>query len=85
MNNLKLLLTVVLCGSSIISCFCWGKSALAKVPAKNPGSIIVWADEAGFETDLAATVKSQTKWNKIAAGSASVAAIAQGVLAAITW
>ncbi|NMZ56544.1 MULTISPECIES: hypothetical protein [Pseudomonas chlororaphis group] len=85
MNNLKLLLTVLLCISSIISCFCWAKSALAKVPAKVPGTILVWTDESGFQTDLAATAKAQTKWNQIAAAFASVAAITQGILAFATW
>ncbi|WP_457967574.1 hypothetical protein M1D68_15775 [Pseudomonas sp. R4-84] len=46
---------------------------------------MVWIDESGFETDLVATAQAQTKWNKVAAGFASVAAIAQGTLVAITW
>jgi hypothetical protein len=85
MYSLKLLLTVLLCACSLISCLCWAKSALAKVPAKIPGSHLVWTDESGFETDLVATAQTQTKWNKVAAAFASVAAIAQGALAAITW
>lgn len=81
MKCFKIVVLVVLCVSSIVSCFCWAKSSMAKVPAKIPGSIIVWTDESGFEMDIAATAKKQTKWNQIAAGFASIAAVAQAVLA----
>lgn len=85
MNSLKLWLTVTLCACSIISCFCWAKSALATVPAKIPGSHLVWVDDNGFETDLVATAQAQTRWNRVAAAFASVAAIAQAALVVITW
>lgn len=83
MQYLKLVLTAVLCVSSIASCLCWAKSAAAHVPATQ-GTTVSWFHEDGSETDLEATMKKQSKWNKIAAGLASLAAITQGGLALIS-
>lgn len=80
METFKTVVTIVLCVSAIISAFCWAKSAAAKVPAKFPGSRLVWKDEDGSQTDLVETAKKQGKWNKIAAIFASIAAVAQAIL-----
>lgn len=80
MDCLKIVLTVVLCVTSIASCFCWAISAVAHVPASIPGTIVSWVHKDGSETDLYATLKKQSKWNKLAAALASVAALTQGVL-----
>lgn len=82
MQGLKFWLNVLLCVSSILSCASWAKSALAHVPA-GPGAHVVWGHADGTETDLEATMKKQSKWNKIAAALASLAAITQALLTII--
>ncbi|MBO0369436.1 hypothetical protein GIB23_20375 [Pseudomonas putida] len=81
MEHLKTGLVAFLCLTSAFSAFSWAKSATAHVPAKIPGSIIVWEHEDGTQTDLKATMDKQSKWNKIAAAFAAVAAVTQAGLA----
>lgn len=84
MEHLKTVLVTFLCLTSAVSAFSWAKSAAAHVPAKFPGSTVVWKHEDGTHTDLEATMKKQSKWNKIAAVLASLAAVTQAVLALIS-
>lgn len=90
MKYLSLILTIVLCGASIISCFFWVKSAVAEVPRRMadpekgiPASHLTYGDEKGKEIDLIETAKQQSKWNKFAAAFAAVAAISQAILVVI--
>lgn len=84
MDYLRVVLTIVLCVSSIASCFCWAISAVAHVPASIPGTLVSWVHGDGSETDLYATLKKQSKWNKAAAALASLAALTQGMLVLIS-
>lgn len=83
MEHLKTALMTLLCLTSVASAFSWAKSAVAHVPAKFPGSTVVWKHEDGSQTDLKATMEKQSRWNKIAAAFAAVAAVTQAVLALI--
>ncbi|BCG26495.1 hypothetical protein TUM18999_46860 [Pseudomonas tohonis] len=49
------------------------------MPPVIPGTRIVWTGKDGKETDLPATIEMQSKWNKIAAVFASIAALLQAV------
>lgn len=79
MQELKFALTTVLCVSSIFSCLSWAMSASAHAPAGS-GTIVSWVHADGTETDVEATMKKQSNWNKIAAALASLAAITQSGL-----
>lgn len=80
----KLLITILLCASAILSCICWVKSALAHVPA-TVSSRLVYTSENGLKTDLTATAAMQSSWNRWAAGFGACAAICQAVLSWITY
>lgn len=82
MHGLKVVLTTVLCVSSILSCLSWAMSASAHASA-GPGTSVSWVHADGTETDLEAMMKKQSKWNKIAAALASLAAITQAGLVLI--
>jgi hypothetical protein len=81
----KLLVTILLCSSAIVSCVFWGKSAMARAPAARLGSTLIYVDEEGGETDLIATAALQGRWNKWAAAFAAIAALCQSILRWITF
>ncbi|MDD1016858.1 hypothetical protein [Pseudomonas rubra] len=79
LEKLKISATTVVWVCSVVSAITWAKSAAANVPAKLPGSQLIFQNEDGSQTDLIATAKLQGKWNKIAALFASIAALAQAI------
>lgn len=89
MENLKALVTFVLCVSSVISCALWVRSATVKAPyVPKRDASGMWEASISVQTesghfDVLETAELQTKWNKWAAGFAAIAAVSQAILAYI--
>ena len=83
-ENLKLLrsiVTITSCLFALISCFCWLRSASAKVAYRSgnyeEGTVVNVESGPKGRFDVYATAALQSKWNKFAAGTASIAAFFQ--------
>jgi hypothetical protein len=88
MPDLKLVLTVLLCGTAFASCYFWIKSATVTVPvAEDDGwtGVLLSKDGKKGPVDVLATAEAQTRWNKWAAAFAAVAAVCQAALSWITY
>ena len=91
MQCAKLVFTILLCVSALISCGLWIKSATVQAPYVEVVSETGWTNSAITRRtdkdtfDIIATADLQTKWNKWAAGFAAASAICQAILAYITY
>jgi hypothetical protein len=81
MEKVKTAVSMASCLFALLSCFCWAKSASARVKyrAGNYANGTWVKVESGPEGrfDVYATAALQSKWNKFAAGTASIAAFLQ--------
>ena len=67
---------------SIFAAIFWMAAGFARVPYVDDGkgmSLISTDDKTGKETDILKTARKQTKWNRWAAVSASIAAASQAI------
>ncbi len=81
---MKQILTIAALVTGLISAGLWVMSAFARVRAKkeDPRSSLMGFRDASFTmdgNDLAGTLRRQSFWNSLAAGSAAVTAILQGL------
>ncbi|MFC7462062.1 hypothetical protein [Hydrogenophaga defluvii] len=85
---MKTFLTLLVVVLALVSAFCWAISARATVLASNQssgygallGGDLIAKGPSGERIDLHATLVKQSRWNRYAAISAAICAIAQAAL-----